>query len=53
MSLDANFGLVHKQNSGHSCEAPQLAPAVFLSQADVDAFVNGYDDTSKKGHGVS
>ncbi|MGH0120458.1 UNVERIFIED_CONTAM: hypothetical protein FKN15_066345 [Acipenser sinensis] len=51
VSLDANFGLVHKQNSGHSCEAPQLAPAVFLSQADVDAFVNGYDDTSKKGHG--
>lgn len=52
VSLDGNFGLVHKQNSGNSHEPPQVAGSVFLEQSKLDDFVKTYDTSTKVGEGV-
>ena len=53
MSLDGNFGLVHKRNSGTSHDSPQLASTMFFPQAEVDQHVDNYTTVTKKGGGVS
>jgi hypothetical protein len=40
--MDANFGLVRKQNSGQSVHAPKQEGDFFLSENDVRAFVTSY-----------
>lgn len=52
VSLDGNFGLVHKQNSGTSKEPPQIAESLFLDQSKLNEFVKTYDTSSKVGEGV-
>lgn len=47
LSLDANFGLVHKQNSGSSVEEPQLASQMFFDRKDVNDFMEKCDDKKK------
>lgn len=48
MSLDANFGLVHKKNSGVSVEEPQIASQVFLKREEVIEFMDNYQDSQTK-----
>jgi hypothetical protein len=48
VSMDANFGLVRKQHSGTSPRPLSLVNSYFLERSDVEAFVNGYVNDSKK-----
>ena len=48
-SFDADFQLVRKQSAGKNWENPKHEGRYFLPQADVDAFMASYDDSSKKG----
>ena len=47
ISLDANFGLVHKQHSGISSNSPSLKNKLFVPQDDVDDFVRQYKYDAK------
>lgn len=46
--MDANFGLVHKSNSGVSVNGPVLANRVFYPQDLVDSYLNNYSLEQKK-----
>lgn len=48
MSMDANFGLVRKHNSGTSPRPLSLVDSYFIDSSDVDSFVNSYGSDSKK-----
>lgn len=55
VSLDANFGLVRKKNSGTSLEPPKHASKFFINQEEVDDYVDQYSTqtSSKEEHQVS
>ncbi|XP_033113345.1 uncharacterized protein LOC117113944 [Anneissia japonica] len=46
VSLDANFGLVRKKNSGHSLEPPKHENRYFVADGKVQEFVGHYNDCS-------
>lgn len=45
--MDANFGLVHKANSGTSIKGPVLVDQVFYSQPSVDEYLQKYSAECK------
>ena len=47
ISMDANFGLVHKANSGQRCSTSDLKNLFFLNQDKVDIFVDEYFQDTK------
>ena len=46
--FDANFGLVRKQNSGQSLLPPKQEGSFFLSEQDVESFVQAYNTDRTK-----
>jgi hypothetical protein len=46
--MDANFGLVRKQNSGESVHAPRQEGDFFLPEKDVKTFVAAYSTDRTK-----
>jgi hypothetical protein len=48
ISVDANFGLVRKHNSGSSPLPSDYANAFFLDAEEVDAFVKNYGSENLK-----
>jgi len=46
--MDANFGLVRKQNSGESVHAPMQEGDFFLPEKDVKTFVAAYSTDRTK-----
>lgn len=48
ISLDGNFGLVHKKSSGEGAGLPRRKGRFFLDQDQVDAFVSTYGVDTKK-----
>ena len=44
VSIDGNFGLVRKLNSGSSQLQPKHAGRFFIPSHEVDTFVEEYDD---------
>ncbi len=53
VAMDANFGLVHKRNSGVSYAEHKLTSRYFLDQKMADAFVEKHSQETKRGGGVS
>ncbi len=47
LAMDANFGLVHKANSGTSIKGPVLVDQVFYSQPSVDEYLQKYSAECK------
>lgn len=48
ISLDGNFGLVHKKSSGEGTGLPRRKERFFMDQDKVDAFVSTYGKDAKK-----
>ncbi|XP_061170780.1 uncharacterized protein LOC133180253 [Saccostrea echinata] len=48
LSLDGNFGLVHKKSSGEGSGIPRRKERFFMDQDKVDAFVSTYGLDTKK-----
>ena len=48
-SFDADFQLVRKRSAGTNWDNQEHEGCYFLPQADVDQFMDFYDDSSKKG----
>ena len=48
VSLDGNFGLVHKTKRGTGYDKAKLASAAFLPEEDVDRYLETHDNTTRR-----